>query len=203
MVLAKAQAQWIPLLPPSGFVGRDHRGPFVYNPQGVIERTRRNGMGPIDFDHSRDLGDDPKSPAAGYPIDLEERNGNIWVKVAWTEAGLKAVQGREYCYLSPTFRHHAGVVDLILRAGLTNNPNLRGLAIHAVTATHIGSEQMKKEIDNNAELDKTEKAMCRQFGISESDYKRARAAGNEHTIDKGFVPAPKPSRSEQLFGNKK
>jgi phage I-like protein len=72
------------------------------------------------------------APAAGWIKELQERKGALWGRVEWTRHGAEALATREYRYLSPVFEHDAdGVVIRVLRAALTNNPNLYVRAIAA------------------------------------------------------------------------
>jgi phage I-like protein len=128
----------VELLPLGEFEGRDRRGPFrVSDPAALIAATRalRLEAGiPIDYDHAIDFGA-PKgapAPAAGWIKELAVRGNSIWGRVEWTEHGAEAIRTREYRYLSPVFQFAAdGEVVRILRAGLTNNPNLYLTAISA------------------------------------------------------------------------
>jgi hypothetical protein len=69
------------------------------------------------------------------------RDGSVWGRVEWTDLGRQAVAARHYRALSPVFRHAKdGTVVQLLRAGLVNNPNLRGLA--ALNATREEEDAM-------------------------------------------------------------
>lgn len=138
---------WIQLLPAGTFAGVDGRGPYsVPDPEMVIRRTREETGGndlPIDFGHALEVeghtGD--AAPAAGWISDFEVREGEIWGRVAWTPGGESAVRGRTFRFLSPVFYHtHDGVVRWIVRAGLTNRPNLRLKAVHSKQTPERGEE---------------------------------------------------------------
>lgn len=102
------------------------------NPEGVIENTMlldlEAGL-PLDYDHATEW--DAFAPAAGWLKKFEVRDGAIWAHCEWTDKGRQAVASREYQYISPVFRWNdrTGEVMQILRAGLTNNPNLFSTAI--------------------------------------------------------------------------
>jgi phage I-like protein len=130
---------WIELLPAGIFHGRDGRGPFrLDEPAAVIAATRglemRAGL-PIDYDHATDFAapQGRPAPAAGWIKALEVRGGAIWGLVEWTERAAAAIAAREYRYISPVFQFDpaSGRVTRLLRAGLTNNPNLYLTAIAA------------------------------------------------------------------------
>jgi len=130
--------EWIELLPAGKFVGRDGRGPFqVSNAEAVIAATdalRMEAGLPIDYDHATDFAapSGRRAPAAGWIRAIEVRERALWGKVEWTTHGSAAVATHEYRYISPVFEYSQnGEVQRILRAALTNNPNLYLTAISA------------------------------------------------------------------------
>jgi phage I-like protein len=135
---SSAPPQWVMLIPAGEFSGRDGRGPFrLADTASVIAATEALGMTagvPIDYDHATDFAA-PKgrpAPAAGWIRELQERDGALWGRVEWTPHGAKAITSREYRYISPVFQYSSdGGVTRLLRAGLTNNPNLYLTAISA------------------------------------------------------------------------
>jgi phage I-like protein len=135
---SSAPPQWVMLIPAGEFSGRDGRGPFrLADTASVIAATEALGMTagvPIDYDHATDFAA-PKgrpAPAAGWIRELQERDGALWGRVEWTPHGAKAITSREYRYISPVFQYSPdGGVTRLLRAGLTNNPNLYLTAISA------------------------------------------------------------------------
>ena len=135
---SSAPPEWIMLIPAGEFSGRDGRGPFrLAATARVIAATEALGLKagvPIDYDHATDFAA-PKgrpAPAAGWIRDFQEREGALWGRVEWTPHGAKAITSREYRYISPVFQYSPdGTVTRLLRAGLTNNPNLYLTAISA------------------------------------------------------------------------
>ncbi len=135
----RGASAWIELLPAGVFFGRDGRGPFrLDDPAGVIEATRALRMEagiPIDYDHATDLAapEGRPAPAAGWIRELQVRDGAIWGRVEWTQRAKLAIRAREYRYISPVFQFEpeGGSVTRLLRAALTNNPNLYLTAIAA------------------------------------------------------------------------
>jgi len=138
--------EWIELLPAEKFVGRDGRGPFtVSDTAAIIRASFASGFDslPIDYDHATDLAatQGNPAPAAGWIKELQERAGAIWGRVEWTERGANAVRGKEYRFISPVFifarpadapaEAQTGTVIKIMRAALTNNPNLELTAVAA------------------------------------------------------------------------
>ena len=139
--------EWVRLIPAGRFELRDKRGPFeLADAEQVIARSREAvaaGEPPIDYDHQTDFaardGVGGRAPAAGWVTRMEAREDGIWGKVAWTPDGRKAVEAREYRFLSPVFEaDEDGRVVRVLRAALTNDP-----AITDMTA--IASKE--KEMD--------------------------------------------------------
>lgn len=119
--------------------------------------TVRNGCC-IDENHSTDLSA-PKggeAPAFGWFRNFSvETDGSIWADVEWNARGQKAVAEKEYRYISPVFtRDSDGNITQILRAALTNNPNLNNPALNS-------SQETEKEKDMDKEL-------CAALGIPET-----------------------------------
>ncbi len=143
---SSAPPQWVMLIPAGEFSGRDGRGPFrLADPQRVIAATEALGMAagvPIDYDHATDFAA-PKgrpAPAAGWIRELQQRAGALWGRVEWTPHGAQAITSREYRYISPVFQYSPdGGVTRLLRAGLTNNPNLYLTAISARAVAGVAS----------------------------------------------------------------
>ena len=89
---------------------------------------------PIDYDHATDFAAPAgrPAPAAGWIREIEVREGALWGHVEWTSHGASAVVTHEYRYISPVFEYSEnGEVQRLLRAALTNNPNLYLTAISA------------------------------------------------------------------------
>jgi len=135
---------WIELLPAGDFAGRDGRGPFrLSNPGAVIAATdglRMEAGLPIDYDHATDFAAPVgrAAPAAGWIRAMEVREGALWGNVEWTRHGAAAVITHEYRYISPVFEYSQdGEVQRLLRAALTNNPNLY---LTAISARHTGGD---------------------------------------------------------------
>jgi len=145
--------EWIELLPSGVFFGRDGRGPFrLDDPAAVIASTvalQMNAGLPIDYDHATDFGapEGRPAPAAGWIRALEVRDGGVWGRVEWTARAASSIVAREYRYVSPVFQFDPkdGTVTRILRAGLTNNPNLHLTAIAASHTTAAASKDQRME----------------------------------------------------------
>lgn len=125
---------WVQLVPAGTFSGVDGRGPYHLRDAQAVIRTSRLQFGdrlPIDENHSIDRRA-PKgepSPARGWIVELQEREGSIWGRVEWTDEGRGLVAGRAYRGISPCiYRNAAGDIVAVARASLVNEPNLRALA---------------------------------------------------------------------------
>lgn len=125
--------EWLPLVPAGSFTGRDGRTWQNANPQAVIDATRAVGRDiPWDIEHATEL-KGPKGEAAPAqawnPLsDLEVRDGVIWGKVDWNDAGRQLIENKSYKYYSPAFLYDSsGEVRLLKSVGLTNVHNLREL----------------------------------------------------------------------------
>ncbi len=145
---APVPPEWIELVPAGVFFGRDGRGPFrLEHPEQVIAATVALQMAagiPIDYDHATDFAapQGRPAPAAGWIKQLEARLGAIWGRVEWTGRAAAAIRAREYRYISPVFQFEGsdGKVTRLLRAGLTNNPNLYLTAIASAEPLVTGAE---------------------------------------------------------------
>ncbi|MDO8433518.1 MAG: phage protease [Candidatus Binatus sp.] len=163
---AGAAPEWIELLPAGEFHGRDGRGPFrLADPGEVIESTVALGMKaglPIDYDHATDFAapEGRPAPAAGWIRELHARAGAIWGRVEWTARAAAAIVAREYRYISPVFQFDPsdGRVTRLLRAGLTNNPNLH---LTAIAAAKIAAANPKDEAMQNEFV----KELCEALGL--------------------------------------
>ena len=156
-----APPEWIQLIPAGSFHGRDGRGPYqLSNPDAVIAATMalrmRAGI-PIDYDHATDFGapQGNPAPAAGWITEFAIRNGAIWGRVEWTERAAAAIRAHEYRYISPVFQYSPsdGTITRLLRAGLTNNPNLYLTAISAAGDEESNMDEFLKQLREMLGLD--------------------------------------------------
>ncbi len=128
--------EWIHLVPAGEFRGGDGRGPYVLaDPRAVIDRSMAAGKLCLDECHSTDLAapDGRPAPARGWIVEMQARVDGIWGRVEWTSAGRQLMADLSYRGVSPVLRTtksspHA-VVD-VLRASLTNDPNLGLKSLH-------------------------------------------------------------------------
>lgn len=94
---------------------------------------------PVDYDH---LSMDPKTPgdgkAAGWfvtgSMELRRDGKELWAEVEFTEDGLRAIQKKEYRFISPSFikdyvwKNGKNIGTTLVAAAITNHPFLEGMA---------------------------------------------------------------------------
>jgi phage I-like protein len=120
----------IQLLPPGPNIeGRDGRTWIMRNSESVVSASNAwLPNHPIDENHAIDLKvpQGGSSPAFGWFSNISvESNGSIWADVEWTKRGAEAVANLEYRYVSPVIvNNEKGEISTILRAALSNSPNL-------------------------------------------------------------------------------
>lgn len=136
--------EWIMMIPAGDGVIRtvDGRGPYRLNdPSRLAEASLQAAGGrlPIDENHSTDLAapEGRPSPARGWATALQARQDGLYARVEWNESGKALLAEHSYRFISPVFTHTgAGEITRLLRASLTNIPNLRGMAaLHAEEST--------------------------------------------------------------------
>lgn len=151
---------------PSGkeIIGVDGRRWKNADPTALCEKmnasnrvTVKNGC-VIDENHSTDLSapHGGEAPAFGWFKNFSvEADGSVWADVEWNSKGENAITNKEYKYISPVFnRDKDGNIVEILRAALTNNPNLDNPALNS-------SQETEEEKDMDKEL-------CAALGIPET-----------------------------------
>lgn len=128
-----AVPDWIMLLPAGVAIETvDNRGPYrVVDPAAVVAASSGRSL-PIDENHAIDI-KGPKgerTPAVGRIVELSARDdGSIWGHAIWNSTGQELMAERAYVSVSPVITHDGRkAITGILRASLTNKPNLRGMA---------------------------------------------------------------------------
>jgi hypothetical protein len=168
--------QWIHLLPAGTIRTADKRGPYVVKSMHAIASKLAPGDKlPIDECHSTDLAvpNGGSAPARGWIIALEARADGLWGKVDWTPSGRELVADRAYRGISPVILHDkSGNVLAILRASLTNTPNLQGL----VTLHSAGGE-------DGDDLDSGDREVIAKLGLTEEEYRRQKRGPDLEGLD--------------------
>ena len=132
--------------------GRDGREWKNPDPKQVaLNSMTRLSLLPVDENHSTDLAA-PKggaSPALGWMKNLcADGSGAVWADVEWTKRGREVLAEKEYRFISPVFLFNKeGEINCILRAALTNSPNLNLPALNSERLENINEERkfMNKE----------------------------------------------------------
>jgi phage I-like protein len=147
-------AEWIMLIPAGtgGIIETvDDRGPYrIADPAKLAADSLQAARGrlPIDENHATDLAapNGGPSPARGWAIELQARHDGIYGRVEWSVPGADLMSQKAYRYISPVFTHDkAGNVTGLLRASLTNTPNLIGMnALNAQENTMDLLTQLRK-----------------------------------------------------------
>lgn len=143
--------EYIHLLPAGTFSGADGRGPYQLGDVAkLIAASLQAGRKlPIDVNHAIDYlaGTGQQSPAIGWIVALEARADGVWGKVEWTKEGAELVGARKYGFISPVFNASKSKPHRLLqllRASLTNDPNLTLTALHSKTTN--GDPSMDEEL---------------------------------------------------------
>lgn len=157
------------ILPPSGFTGRDGRGPFTYEFDTLQEAFVANAQDlPIDRDHKILLSTQLPDPTAGEALGwikqiAKNERGGVDALVEWTEEGAELIASKKYRYCSPVFLAPEGVISCLVNVALTNLPNLKLRAIansqinllgdeNAMTLKQKIEEKLGKEFNSDDEL---------------------------------------------------
>lgn len=126
--------EWVHLLPSAqGEIQTyDDRGPYkMADIAAVVAASMQSERGmPIDENHATDtaMQNGNGAPARGWIKELQARADGLWGRVEWTKAGAELLADRAYRGISPVFNHLADkTITRVLRASLTNKPNLKGL----------------------------------------------------------------------------
>jgi phage I-like protein len=153
--------EWVHLLPAGEVRTVDGRGPYRVNSlQAIAASSLKPGEKlPLDENHATDkaaaLG--LSSPARGWIVELQARDDGLWGRVEWTAAGRELMADKAYRGISPAILHTKNnQVVGVLRASLTNTPNLQGLvALHSNTLAETNTMDWKAKLIELLGLDST------------------------------------------------
>ncbi|MGL4986558.1 MAG: phage protease, partial [Treponemataceae bacterium] len=162
--LAPAKIQ---ILPAGDLIkGFDGRWWTATDKQAIINATKlylENLV--IDENHASDLAaiEGKPTPARGWFSNLSlNEAGEIWADVEWTSEGKALVESKSYRYISPVFTSKNNEIQTILRAALTNTPNLTQLAA-------LNTEGADKNKTKELSMDKIKQALGLALNASEAD----------------------------------
>ncbi len=160
----------IQLLPAEEFVvGKDGRRWTKKDIETIVKKSNEYlPHHPIDENHSTDLKarEGKPSPAMGWFGSVYSKDdGSIWSNTEWTLRGKKALENKEYRYISPVFEtSESGEIVKIMRAGLTNIPNL--------DLPNLNNEQLQEtkpeQAGKPAQEDFMNKEICAALGLPET-----------------------------------
>lgn len=144
--------EWVHLIPAGTFRGADGRGPYTLaSAEAVIRASMAAGKLPIDENHAIDLAAKAggASPARGWVVEMQARADGIWGRVDWTPSGRALLEDKAYRGISPAFNvtEKGGVVVQVMRAALTNAPNLSQLTtLHTQQEHQVDLTKMRRAL---------------------------------------------------------
>lgn len=166
--------EWVHLCPAGSFTGEKGTSLVLANPDAVISASLAGGKILLDENHATDLAapNGGASPARAWVTRMESRADGIWGYVDWSAEGKALMQGKAYRWISPVLKSQGGVVTQILRAALTNTPDL------PVVSLHSRKTPEKTEMD----IAKLRAALGLPDTATESDVMAAIAAKGSSTV---------------------
>ena len=149
---------WIHLLPAGTVTTQDGRGPYkVPSVSALAEALNAGGKLALDECHSTDLAapTGAPAPARGWMTEFEARDDGLWALVKWTAQGRAIMEDGAYNGISPVILHQKdGTVVGLLRASLTNAPNLKGLT--ALHSENTNTEELEMSLNTK---------LCEMLGL--------------------------------------
>lgn len=125
--------EWVHVCPGGTFKGIKGNRLTLADPDAVIRASMAAGKLVLDENHSTDLAA-PKgkpAPARAWITRMENRADGLWGFLDWTPTGRELMAAKEYRAISPVIESRDGVVTRILRAALTNAPDLTLVTLHS------------------------------------------------------------------------
>ena len=198
--------EWLHLVPAGTVRGVDGRGPYTLaNAAAVIAASMASGKIAIDENHAIDVTRTTGGacPARGWIDRMEDRPDGIWGHVEWTPPGRQLMEDRAYRGISPVMQHTAaGVISRVMRAGLSNAPNLTQLTtLHTQQDTSMDIATLRTALglpetaDETAILDRVRENATTASAHSQAITAIAAAAGVTATDKDGLVTALQTQRA--------
>lgn len=186
--------EWIHLLPAGTFSGADGRGPYEAGDlAALIAASMEAGKLPVDENHATDLAGKQglPSPARGWIVRMEAREDGVWGRVEWTPTGQTLVSEQAYRGISPVFSatKEGGRVVRILRAALTNDPNLDLKTLHHRSTDMDLLAELRKALsladtaDDKATLEAVKALHAKAAAADTALARFAKAAGAPVSVD--------------------
>ncbi|MFT8896761.1 MAG: phage protease [Acetobacter sp.] len=161
--------EWIHLLPAGSFRGVDGRGPYhVENTDALIRNSMGAGKLVLDENHATDHAarTGGSAPAVGWIVELQGRSDGVWGRVDWNRAGTQLMSDKQYRGVSPAFAAtKTGAVTRLVRASLTNMPNL--------SLTHLHTENPKNQETRGMDLADVARRLGLPAGATEAEVNAA------------------------------
>ncbi|MEW9272977.1 phage protease [Gluconobacter oxydans] len=160
--------EWVHLCPAGTFKGIKGDRLTLADPDAVIRASMAAGKLVLDENHSTDLAA-PKgkpAPARAWITRMQSRADGLWGLADWTPTGRKLMAAKEYRAISPVIESRDGVVTRILRAALTNAPDLTLVTLHSQNTP-----------EKTMDLAKVRKALGLPDTATEEDALAAMSAG--------------------------
>ena len=150
-------SQWIHLFPMGVSQGWDGRGPYILRDKAHAEKVIAASLREkvdlmIDRDHQKDLL--PAGTvvlAAGWMKEFQVRDDGIWARAEWTETATAQLNAKELRYISPVFsvNKDTRMIGRIMRASLTNTPNLELTAVASAQTTQTSDQEENDSMDKH------------------------------------------------------
>lgn len=139
------------------FVGFDGRVFRALDKNAIINATNEKlKYVVIDENHKTDYTQGESAEAMGWMSNFFVKEDNsVWASVEWTKVGAEKIISKEYKYISPVYATDKSTnIISILRAAITNNPNLKLTALN-----NKKGDKTMKELEELEELKKEKKSL--------------------------------------------
>lgn len=152
-------------------VDSDFISEMISNFESMKSKSKDDHFLPMDYNHGSLSYGAEDAKAAGWILDLAEKEDGLYATVEWTDEAAVYIKNGEYRYISPEFS--IDVTDeygeeiegaVLYAAALTNRPFLKGMA--PVT---LSAKQKEKKEDHSMDLKQIGKALGLSGEYSEKE----------------------------------